>query len=233
MTLPSCALDTKRIQRIAIVEDEPLFCEVLRQLIEKIANLRLAAAVTNGREAARYLMIERPDAVVLDLGLPDLDGFSLIKETRRHSPKARFLVVTANSDDYTMFRLSRASVQGVVDKRSDDLASLRIAISNFAEGAAYFSKSYQDAAQRREQMVGVNAARLTEREREVLMLVGLGLSNKEIGRRLQISAETAERHRNNLFRKLNVRRTPKLMELAYKAGFTRIPPGGHDPPAYP
>ena len=220
------------MQRIAIVEDEPLFCEVIRQVIEKSANFRLAAAVTNGREAVRYLMIERPDAVVLDLVLPDLDGFSLIRETRKHSPKTRFLVVTANSDDYTMFRLSRASVQGVVDKRTDDLTTLRIAISKFAEGANYFSRTYQDAAQRREQTVGLNAARLTEREREVLMLAGLGLSNKEIGRRLRITAETAERHRNNLFRKLDVSRTPKLMELAYQAGFTRIPPGADDPPAY-
>lgn len=81
-------------------------------------------------------------------------------------------------------------------------------------------------------MVGLNAARLTEREREVLMLVGLGLSNREIGQRLQISAETAERHRNNLFLKLDIRRTPKLMELANMAGFTRIPPGGRGPPVY-
>ena len=232
MIPPSLAPDARRIQRIAVVEDEPLFCEVLCQLIEKSTNVCLAAALGNGREAARYLKSERPDAVVMDLGLPDLDGFSLIKETRRHSPKTRFLVVTANSDDYTLFRLSRARVQGFVDKRSDDLACLQIAIKRFAEGAAYFSTSYQDATRRREQMVGLNAARLTEREREVLMLVGLGLSNREIGQRLQISAETAERHRNNLFLKLDIRRTPKLMELADMAGFTRIPPGGRGPPAY-
>jgi two-component system, NarL family, response regulator NreC len=218
--------------KLAVVEDEPLFCEVLRQVINESTEACIAATVTNGREAARYLMLERPDAVVLDLGLPDLDGFSLIKETRRHSPKTRFLVVTANSDDYTMFRLYRARVQGVVDKRSEDLTSLRTAVLSFVAGGDYFSKSYQDAAQRREQMTGLNAARLTEREREVLMLAGLGLSNSEIGRRLQISAETAERHRSNLFRKLDVRRTPKLMELASKAGFTRIPPGGHGPPVY-
>ncbi len=222
-----------RLKEVVIVEDQPLFCQVLRQLVEFCPNARVKAVITNGREALQYLARERPEIVVLDLGLPSLDGLSLMLETRKHAPKTRFLVVTANSDNYTMFRLSRAKVHGVVDKRSDDLASLRIAIQTVINGGNYYANSYLEAAQRRDEHEGAYAALLTEREREVLVLAGLGLSNREIGARLGISAETAERHRNNLFRKLQVRRTPKLMELAVKGGFTRIPPGGHGPPVYP
>lgn len=228
-----CATSGRKLLRAVIVEDEPLFCEVIRKLAEESRTVHVVGVASNGADAVQVVKRECPNHVIMDLGLPGLDGFSLILETRRWAPATRFLVVTANSDDYTMFRLSRAKVHGVVDKRSDDITTLRNAIHTFLDGGAYFARSYQDAARRREEQGGTYGDQLTEREREVLMLAGLGLSNTEIGLQLGISAETAERHRNTLFRKLDISRTPKLMDLANKNGFTRIPPGGHGPPVYP
>lgn len=220
-------------RRLVIVEDEPLFREVVKQLCEEIAGARVVAMPATGEQAMDVLSQERPDAVILDLGLPGLDGFSLLHKVRELAPDTRFLVVTANSDDYTLFRLSRAEVSGVVDKRADDLKTLRKAIKVFLGGGIFFTARYREAAHRREQLGGKPGNQLTERERSVLVLAGLGLSNHEIGDRLGISSNTAERHRNTLFRKLYVKRTPKLMEIAIKGGFTRIPPGGDGPPAFP
>ncbi len=220
-------------RRLVIVEDEPLFRDVVKQLCEEIAGVQVVAMPPSGEQALEVLARERPDAVILDLGLPGLDGFSLIHDTRKLLPDIKFLVVTANSDDYTLFRLSRAEVSGVVDKRVDDLHALRKAIASFLGGGSFFTGRYLEAARTREQLGDRPGNQLTERERSVLVLIGLGLSNQEIGNRLGISADTAERHRNTLFRKLDVRRTPKLMEIAIKGGFTRIPPGGGGPPAFP
>lgn len=219
--------------RVVIVEDEPLFRGVMAHICEKQGRLEVVATIGSGDDASVILKQESPDLVVLDLGLPGLDGFSLIQQCRERGSNTKFLVVTANSDDYTLFRISRAGVSGMVDKRTDDLSALQAAIRALSQGEDYFSIRYVEAALRREEADRAQNRHLTERERAVLMLVGLGLSNQEIGARLKISADTAERHRNTLFLKLDVCRTPKLMQLALASGFTKIPPGGDGSPVFP
>lgn len=210
-----------------------MFREVLRRLCHDLGNVEVIAMPASGVEASALLAQHSPDLVILDLGLPGIDGFSLIKQCQKSPAGPRILVVTANSDDYTLFRLSRAEVDGVVDKRTDDLPVLRSAVETVVRGRSYFTARYGEAARKREQLERESGHHLTERERAVLVLAGLGLSNVEIGVRLGISADTAERHRNTLFKKLDVRRTPKLMEIAIRGGFTQIPPGGDGPPVFP
>ena len=218
--------------RVVLADDQPLVRAGLRVLISDAPDIEVAGEAGTGREAVTLTREVRPDVVLMDLRMPDLDG---IEATRiitgeAGAAGARVLVLTTFDDDDHVYGALRAGASGflVKDMAVDDILN---AIRVVAAGDALIAPSVTrrliaDFAVRPEP---VPAARtligvVTDREREVLTLVGRGLSNAEIAAELHISAATAKAHVARLFTKLAARDRVHLVITAYEAGLV-APPG--------
>ncbi len=189
------------------------------------ASVTTAGTRARARDSWRQV---RPDLVLLDLVLPDGDGLDLLPELFARAPDAKVITLSSHLDEFTLHRALSSRVHGILDKNEQPVRILREAITAVLAGQQYIS----DYVQRLRANVRANPAAfnkiLSEREQEVLALVGEGLANDEVARRLGISTSTAKNHRLNLMAKLDLHSTPQLIRYAIEKGFTRIPEG---PPA--
>jgi DNA-binding NarL/FixJ family response regulator len=148
-------------------------------------------------------------------------------------PELRILVLSSHCDDYTLFRVEKSGVHGFIDKTSNTVETLRSALKELAAGRVYFSASFQQAKVARRADPRSFTKVLSEWERAILSLVGQGLNDDEIGKRLKLSPRTVQTHRSNLLRKLGIKGTPKLIAFAIEHGFTQVPPKSGSRPVYP
>lgn len=216
-----------------MVEDHVLFREMMRGVCERDFGWEVVAETGSGAEAVRLAQEHRPDVVILDLHLPDRDGFTVIDELVKLGGAARILVVSSRCDDYTLYRVERAGVHGFLDKNTNTPETLRTALSQVAEGRCFYSRMFQDAKLARRRDPANFVALLTEWERVILGLIGQSLSDAEIGEQLGISPSTVMTHRSKIMRKVGVSGTPKLIRYAIEHGFTQLPPAHGERQVYP
>ncbi|MDD3179757.1 MAG: response regulator transcription factor [Opitutaceae bacterium] len=209
--------------RVVIVEDHIMFREAIHKICEQECGVTVVGSATTGQEAAKLIGDARPDVVLLDLNLPDGDGFWVIERIKGASPKTKILVLSSHCDDYTLYRVARSEVQGFVDKSTQTAASLREALAALCRGQTYFSAAYLEAKENRRTDPLAFMKLLTDREFEMLALIGEGLTNAEIGRRMQLTPKTIETHRSNIMRKLDLHSTPKLIHFALESGLLQVP----------
>ena len=206
--------------KVVIVEDHLMFREVLRKVCARDLRHEVVGEASDGKRAVELVIETFPDLVLLDLHLPNLDGFSVVEALKQAAPTVRILVLSSHCDDYTVFRAEKARVQGFVDKNTNTVATLKEAISTVAQGKTYFSESFLRIKAARHNNTSSFDKLLTDRERSILSLIGEPLSDAEVGSRLGISIETAQKHRFNILRKLGLNTTHELMRYARVHGFT-------------
>ena len=215
--------------RVAIVDDQPLIRTGLRTMIEHDADLEIVGEADDGEKAVALVRRHRPDVVLMDIRMPVVDG---IEATRRITADpdlgaVRVLMLTTfDLDDY-VYAAIRAGASGFMlkDARPEDILS---AVRVVAAGDALLAPSItrrliEELAARPAETPAPPAelAALTEREREVLALVGRGLSNAEIAERLYVSPATAKTHVSHIMTKLYARDRAQLVVLAYESGLVR------------
>lgn len=205
-----------------------MFREVLRKICAVDLRHEVVGEAEDGRTAVELVAKTKPDLVLLDLHLPNLDGFGVVEAIRIVAPEIRILVLSSHCDEYTVFRAERARVHGFVDKNTNTVATLKAAIKAVADGKVSFSDAYKRVKDTRLKDPKSFDKLLTERERAVLALIGDALSDDEIAVRLGVSRETAEKHRFNLARKLGLRTPLEIVRYARAHGFTLAPPPGGD-----
>lgn len=205
--------------RIVIVEDHLMFREILRKICETDLPHKVVGEAGDGRQAIAMVQKTKPDLVLLDLHLPNIDGFGVIEQIRKELPEVLVLVLSSHCDDYTVYRAERAGVQGFVDKNTNSVTALKQAIEQVTHGKAAFSEAFNRIrAKRRADPVSFDKV-LGNREREVLMLVGQSMRDSEIAAKLNISEQTVATHRLNVIRKLGLNNTTELMRYARDHGF--------------
>ena len=197
-----------------------MFREVLRKVCAVDLGHDVVGEAGDGQQAVQIVAETRPHLVLLDLHLPTLDGFGVVEAIRKHAPQVKILVLSSHCDEYTVFRSERAHVQGFVDKNTNSVAMLQAAIGAVAQGRVWFSDAFLKAKAARLRDPRSFDKILTERERDVLALVGLPLSDAEISAELNIAIETVEKHRFNILRKLELHSTTELVRYARDHGFT-------------
>lgn len=208
---------------VVLADDQPLIRAGLRVLLNETADLRLVGEAGNGLEAVELAGQLRPDVVVMDLRMPELDGIGATRLITERYPQTRVLVLTTFDDDEYLYGALRAGASGflVKDVGLDDmLAAIRVVAAGDALIAPSLTRRLVDA------LTGRGAAPrpaggpdlITDREREVLTLIGGGLSNTEIAERLVISVATAKAHVARLLTKLDARDRVQLVILAYEFG---------------
>lgn len=212
--------------KILIVEDHLMFREVLRKVCAKDPRHEVVGEAADGQSAVELAIKTLPDLVLLDLHLPNLDGFGVVEALKQAMPLVKILVLSSHCDDYTVYRAERARVQGFVDKNTNTVAILKTAISTVAQGKTFFSESFQRIKAARHSDTQSFDKLLTDRERAVLTLIGEPLNDPEIAQRLGISTETVEKHRFNILRKLGLQTTAELGRYARDHGFTLSAPPG-------
>lgn len=199
-----------------------MFREVIHKVCVTDFGHQVVGQAGDGATAVSVILREQPDLLLLDLQLPDMDGFTIIETVRKILPALRIIVITSAQGDYTIFRAERAGIDGFVDKNANSLDSLRVAIETVAAGRRYLAPSFARAHEARIANPRSFDKVLTERERHVLTLIGQSLSDDEIADELKVSFNTAATFRSRIMKKLSVRSTPKLIRYAIEHGFTQM-----------
>jgi DNA-binding NarL/FixJ family response regulator len=218
---------------VVLADDQPLIRAGLRVLLAETGDLVLVGEAGTGVEAVELAGRLRPDVVVMDLRMPELDGIAATRVIVEKYPETRVLVLTTFDDDEYLYGALRAGASGflVKDVALDDmLAAIRVVAAGDALIAPSVTRRLVDALTGRgDQREGMRASAsrasaITGREREVLTLVGRGRSNTEIAADLVISVATAKAHVARLLTKLDARDRVQLVILAYEFGL--VAPSG-------
>ncbi|MCP3015245.1 response regulator transcription factor [Nocardiopsis dassonvillei] len=229
--------------RVLLVDDQPLVRTGVRALLERDEGIEVVAESQNGREALVDIDRHRPDVVLLDLQMPAMDGLAVLRELERRGGPAsgrsanahvdtstdhgvRVVVLTTFGEDDNVFTALRLGASGFLLKDAGP-RQLRDAVRTVAAGDALLSPGVTRRVIERLADTAVapgSASRLdvlTDRERDVLALVGRGMSNQEVGAALHLSPATARTHVGRLLAKLGVRDRVGLVVVAYETGLVR------------
>lgn len=216
--------------RVLLADDEPLTRAGVRAVLGAEPEFEVVGEAADGHAAVELALAHRPDVVLLDIMMPRLDGLAAAAEIRRAVPDTGVIMLTTFSEDEHIARAFDGGASGFLLKTGDP-RELFAGIRAVAEGAAYLSPKIAHWAIQRlggERVSGAArardlVARLTEREREVLALVGAGLPNAEIGRRLHIVEGTVKVFVSSILRRLEVPNRVRAAIIAFEAGL--VDPG--------
>jgi DNA-binding NarL/FixJ family response regulator len=216
--------------RVLVADDQALVRAGLREIVASAADLEVVGEAATGAEAVRLAARHRPDVVVMDIRMPEMDG---IEATRRitgapETAGVRVLVLTTFDLDEYVFAALRGGASGFLLKdtpSADLLAAIRIVAAGDALLAPGITRKLVAEFATRPHRAAPRAGlltRITARERDVLALVAEGLSNAEIGQRLHITTGTAKTHVGHLMLKLSARDRVQLVILAYQTGLATV-----------
>ena len=205
--------------RILIADDHEFVRQGVRTVLEGQAGWVVCGEASTGREAVAKAVDQRPDIVVLDISMPELNGLEATRQIRRAVP-AKILILTVHESDQVVTEVLDAGAHGYVLK-TDAGRKLVEAIRALLGRREFLSERVQVAATRRTGTRGATVARLgpgrlSPREREVLQLLAEGKSNKEIGTVLGMTTKTAEKHREHILAKLNLHSMSALVRYAIR-----------------
>ncbi|MFF3374879.1 response regulator [Streptomyces sp. NPDC002680] len=217
--------------RVVVVDDEALVRSGFKLILSAADDIEVVAT-TAGAGAVETVRRERPDVVLLDIRMPDVDGLTVLREVRElPEPPVVAMLTTFDADEYILTAL-RSGAAGFLlkDTEPDQLAQL---VRSLAAGGVVMSpkasravwQSHPGGAARAEDPEAARVGRLSEREREVLVLVAEGLSNADIGTRIHLSAGTVKDHVSAILTKLRVSSRVQAALLAQRAGLLDGPYG--------
>ena len=208
--------------RILIVDDHALVRAGLRRLMEEIEGVEIVQEASDATVALGVIEASRPDLVMMDIGMPDINGLEATAMITSGFPDIRVIILSMYCSEEDVLQALRAGASGYLLKNSAP-AEIAIAIAAVMNGGVYLSpqvsKSVVDGYLDRVKINSSSSSARSPRQREVLSLVAEGLSTKEIARRLGISGKTVETHRTQLMTRLDIHEVAGLVRYAIKAGF--------------
>jgi DNA-binding NarL/FixJ family response regulator len=208
--------------RILVADDHDLLRRGVKTLLLSHAGWEVCGEAKTGREAVTKADELKPDVVVLDIGMPDLNGVEAAKRIRKGSPNTEILILSMHYSDQLIREIVEAGVRGYIVK-SDSDRDLIIAVETLARHKPFFTPhatevilgSFNTGGPVKE-VPELVSQRLTSREREIVQLLAEGKSSKEVASSLGISVKTAETHRANVMRKLELHSVSELVRYAVR-----------------
>jgi two-component system, NarL family, nitrate/nitrite response regulator NarL len=211
-------MDTLRVQvtplRVLVADDHRLMLAAVRRALADAPDFEIVHEVSVGSHVLPAVREHKPDVVLLDLRMPELDGLACLERLRKHEPSVAAVILSSYSDPEQIDAARKGGARGYVVKTVEpvDLPTvLRTALSGTT-----FTVWGAEAEQSPAPVAGANA--LSERETAVLEAVARGLSNREIGRQLWISEQTVKFHLRNVYRKLGISSRTEAARYAYRTG---------------
>lgn len=208
--------------RIIIADDHPVVRRGLRALLESRPDWEVSAEAATGRQVVQQVKQLRPDIVVLDITMPELNGFEATRQILKEAPGTEVLILTMDTSEEVARQVLRAGARGFVLKSDADNKLLE-AVESLSVHRPYLTPAVTEFVLDR--YVNANSGssddRLTPREREVIQLVAEGKGNKEVAAILGTSAKTVETHRANIMHKLNLQSLSDLVRYAVRNKIVR------------
>jgi DNA-binding NarL/FixJ family response regulator len=214
--------------RILIADDHEVARRGIRALLESHPGWEVCGEAKDGRETVELATTLNPDLILLDIGMPNLNGLEATRQILAISPNAVILVLTMHDTDHVVREVLRAGARGFLLK-SDAGRDLIAAVEALQQERTFFTTrvsqmvldGYLDRGQP-EYDVDASQDLLTAREREVVQLLAEGKTSKEVAVTLNLSVKTAETHRTNLMRKLDLHSVADLTRYAVRNGIVQV-----------
>jgi len=209
--------------RVVLADDHTLIRAGLRMVIEAQPDLTVVGEADDGRDAVAKAETLKPEVIVMDIGMPSLNGIEACRQIRDTQPETQVVMLSMHSDEGYVLRALKAGAKGYLLKDSAE-ADLARAIRAAAAGKSFFSpavgKVLLEDYMRKLQRTGAEDSYelLSPREREILQLVAEGKSSKEIANSLNLSVYTVETHRAKVMQKLSLKSVPELILYAVRKG---------------
>lgn len=225
--------------KLMLVDDHDVVRTGLRSFLETNPGLQVVAEAKNGLQALEQAKKTQPDIVLMDITMPDMDGMEATRQLKSLYPECQVLVLTVHNDKQYFMQMLAAGASGYLTKQAaaDELVA---AIQSVAAGHVYLQpalarwlledyqrlvkggspSSLEEVAEKNANAVDLDI--LSKRERQVLELVGEGLSNKDIGAKLGLSPKTVARHRERIMNKLNMHSRTELVKFAIRTGLISL-----------
>ena len=213
--------NTSKSLRILIADDHDIVRRGIRSLIEARPEWKICDEAHSGREAVTKAEEKKPDIVILDISMPELNGLEAARRIKKVSPNSEILILSVHYSDQLIKEILDVGVRGFIVK-SDSDRDLVVAVETLANHKPFFTSMATEVMLTNFQRpnaaapTGMRASRLTSREREIVQLLSEGKSSKEVASSLGISVKTAETHRANIMRKLEIHSVSELVRYAVR-----------------
>ncbi len=212
--------------KVAIVDDHALIREGIKKLLELEESFEIVALAGDGHEALEVIQATRPDVILLDINMPNMNGIDCLKQIKLQFPDIKVIMLTIHEDAEYLIETINIGAEGYVLKDAD-VSSLIKAIQKVVQGEVYIHptlsgilvREYKRKDRNMEDVIGNN---LTKREYEVIRLISKGFNNKEIAVELFISEKTVKNHVSNIFKKIKVTDRTQAALYAIKHNITKI-----------
>ena len=213
--------NTVKNLRILIADDHDIVRRGIRSLIEARPEWKVCDEAHSGREAVAKAEEKKPDIIILDISMPELNGLEAARRIKKVSPNSEILILSVHYSDQLIKEILDVGVRGFIVK-SDSDRDLVVAVETLANHKPFFTSMATEVMLTNFQRPnaapapGMRASRLTSREREIVQLLSEGKSSKEVASSLGISVKTAETHRANIMRKLEIHSVSELVRYAVR-----------------
>jgi DNA-binding NarL/FixJ family response regulator len=211
--------------RVLLADDHTLFRAGTRALLQTLKDIEIVAEAANGREALRLIAVKRPDVILMDIMMPDLNGLDAAARAGRAFPGTRVVILSMSADADSVLKTLRSGAAGYLVKTADP-AELELAIRAVVRGERFLSSAVSEhvvsASLKRVDMEQSSLERLTPRQREVLQLIAESHTTKAIAAKLDISVKTAEAYRSELMKALDIHDIASLTRYAIREGLVSL-----------
>jgi len=222
---------------VLLVDDHKIMRDGIRAILRHSEEFNIVGEAENGSEAVQICRRKKPEIVLMDIGLPGLNGIEATQEILRHVPDTRVIILSMYDDEHSVVSAIRSGARAFVLKRASD-NDLVDALRTVAKGGSYLSPQVSDRLLHRIQRGDLESKPassvldgLSPRELQVLRLVAEGKTSKEIAVMLDLGLQTVRSYRKTMMKKLGVNNVAGLTQLALSAGLTHFTPGNGSAPA--
>lgn len=213
--------------KLLVADDHKIFRQGIKMLLEEESDLQVVGEASDGREAVKKATELKPDVILMDIAMANLNGLEATRQIKKQLPSAKVIMVTMHKNEEYVLQSFQAGASGFILKEGavEELVS---AIRSINSGKSFLSPSISKTlidAYMRKMETGKTETPfdlLTDREREVLQLIAEGYTNREVAKSLFISVKTVEAHRAHIMQKLNIHDIAKLVKYAIQKGLVDL-----------
>ncbi len=209
---------SRALMRVVIADDHQLMLAGIRRALESDGGFEIVGETRDGAEVAGIVDRTKPELVLLDVRMPNMDGLACLEEIKRRHPETKVVMLSASQDEQLIESALRRGANAYLVKNIDPI-DLPSTLRQALEGNIYRAVGTSSEAE----VKGARAAGLTDREISVLKAVARGLSNDEIAKEFWVARQTVKFHLTNIYRKLGVRNRAEAMRQAYVFGLVEHP----------